>query len=59
MRDKRREQTLAWFSEQEVAFVCVDAPRDEHFSIMPSDLDAVTADSWRSCACTAATPTAT
>ena len=43
--DKRREQTLAWFSEHEVAFVCVDAPRDEHFSIMPSDLDAVTADS--------------
>ncbi|MGH2715387.1 MAG: DUF72 domain-containing protein, partial [Thermoleophilaceae bacterium] len=42
--DKRREQTLAWFSEHEVAFVCVDAPRDEHFSIMPSDLDAVTRD---------------
>jgi uncharacterized protein YecE (DUF72 family) len=43
--DKRRDATLGWFSEHEVAFVCVDAPRDEHFSIMPSDLDAVTADS--------------
>jgi uncharacterized protein YecE (DUF72 family) len=27
-----------------VAFVCVDAPPDEHFSIMPSGLDAVTTD---------------
>jgi uncharacterized protein YecE (DUF72 family) len=42
--DKRREETLSWFSEQGVAFVCVDAPPDEHFSIMPSDLDAVTTD---------------
>jgi len=43
--DKRRDATLSWFSEHEVAFVCVDAPPDEHFSIMPSDLDAVTTDS--------------
>jgi uncharacterized protein YecE (DUF72 family) len=42
--DRRRDETLAWFSEHELAFVCVDAPPDEHFSIMPSDLDAVTAD---------------
>jgi uncharacterized protein YecE (DUF72 family) len=44
LRDKRREQTLGWFSEHEVAFVCVDAPPGDHFSIMPSDFDAVTAD---------------
>jgi uncharacterized protein YecE (DUF72 family) len=44
VRDKRREATLRWFSEHEVAFVSVDAPPDEHFSIMPSDLDAVTTD---------------
>ena len=42
--DKRRESTLSWFSDHEVAFVSVDAPPDEHFSIMPSDLDAVTTD---------------
>jgi uncharacterized protein YecE (DUF72 family) len=42
--DKRRDATLGWFSEHDVAFVCVDAPRDEHFSIMPSELDAVTSD---------------
>jgi uncharacterized protein YecE (DUF72 family) len=42
--DKRRDATLGWFSEHEVTFVCVDAPPDEHFSIMPSDLDAVTTD---------------
>ncbi len=44
LADERREQTLAWFSDHEVAFVCVDAPRDDHFSVMPSDLDAVTSD---------------
>jgi len=44
LADERREQTLAWFADQEAAFVCVDAPRDEHFSVMPSDLDAVTTD---------------
>ena len=43
--DKRRDATLGWFSGHDVAFVCVDAPRDDHFSIMPSDLDAVTTDS--------------
>ena len=43
VRDKRRESTLRWFADHEAVFVCVDAPPDEHFSIMPSDLDAVTA----------------
>jgi uncharacterized protein YecE (DUF72 family) len=44
VREKRRNQTLGWFSEHEVAFVCVDAPPGDQFSIMPSDLDAVTTD---------------
>jgi uncharacterized protein YecE (DUF72 family) len=44
VRPERRDETLGWFSEHELAFVCVDAPPDEHFSIMPSDLDAVTTD---------------
>ncbi len=39
--DKRREQTLGWFSERGVSFVCVDAPPGDHVPIMPS-LDAVT-----------------
>ncbi len=42
--DKRREDTLRWFADGEVAFVDVDAPPEDHFSIMPSGLDAVTAD---------------
>jgi uncharacterized protein YecE (DUF72 family) len=44
VRDKRRESTLRWFSDHDVAFVSVDAPPAEHFSIMPSGLDAVTTD---------------
>jgi uncharacterized protein YecE (DUF72 family) len=44
VRDKRREQTLGWFSERDVAFVCVDAPPGDHVPIMPSELDAVTRD---------------
>jgi len=44
LRDKRRESTLGWFADHEVTFVCVDAPAADHFSIMPSDLDAVTTD---------------
>ena len=43
--EKRRDETLGWFSENGVAFVCVDAPHVDEFQIMPSDLDAVTADS--------------
>jgi uncharacterized protein YecE (DUF72 family) len=42
--DKRREDTLRWFDDADVVFVDVDAPPDEHFSIMPSGLDAVTSD---------------
>jgi uncharacterized protein YecE (DUF72 family) len=42
--DKRREDTLRWFADSGVAFVDVDAPPDDHFSIMPSGLDAVTTD---------------
>jgi uncharacterized protein YecE (DUF72 family) len=44
VRDKRRNDTLRWFSERGVAFVCVDAPPGDHVPIMPSDLDAVTRD---------------
>jgi uncharacterized protein YecE (DUF72 family) len=44
VREKRREDTLAWFSEHGVAFVCVDAPAGDQVPIMPSDLDAVTRD---------------
>jgi uncharacterized protein YecE (DUF72 family) len=43
VRDKRVEETLAWFSEHDVAFVCVDAPLGDHVPIMPP-LDAVTRD---------------
>jgi uncharacterized protein YecE (DUF72 family) len=42
--EKRRDESLSWFSERGVAFVCVDAPPADHFQIMPSDLDAVTDD---------------
>ncbi len=45
LAEKRRDETLAWLSERGVAFVCVDAPRADHFQIMPSDVDAVTDDS--------------
>jgi uncharacterized protein YecE (DUF72 family) len=44
VREKRRDETLGWFSERGVAFVCVDAPPGDHVPIMPSDLDAVTSD---------------
>jgi uncharacterized protein YecE (DUF72 family) len=44
LRDSRRDATLRWFADHDVAFVSVDAPPGDHFSIMPSDLDAVTAD---------------
>jgi uncharacterized protein YecE (DUF72 family) len=42
--EKRRDETLSWFSERGVAFVCVDAPHTDHFQVMPWDLDAVTND---------------
>ena len=44
VRDKRRDETLGWFSDRGVAFVCVDAPPGDQIPIMPSDLDAVTRD---------------
>jgi uncharacterized protein YecE (DUF72 family) len=44
VREKRRERTLRWFAEREVAFVCVDAPPGDEIPIMPSELDAVTRD---------------
>jgi uncharacterized protein YecE (DUF72 family) len=41
--DERVPETLAWFSEQEVAFVCVDAPPGNATPIMPP-IDATTRD---------------
>jgi uncharacterized protein YecE (DUF72 family) len=43
VRGERRDQTLRWCADRDVAFVCVDAPPADHLSIMPSDLEAVTA----------------
>jgi uncharacterized protein YecE (DUF72 family) len=43
LREGRAEETLSWFSEREIAFVCVDAPPGDHVPIMPP-LDAVTRD---------------
>jgi uncharacterized protein YecE (DUF72 family) len=42
VRDKRRDSTFGWFADHDVTFVSVDGPRADHFSIMPSDLDAAT-----------------
>ena len=44
LRDERRDETLRWFSDHAVAFVAVDAPPGDHYSIMPSEFDAVTTD---------------
>ena len=44
VRDERKDSTLRWFADHEVVFVCVDAPPGDHFSIMSSELDAVTSD---------------
>jgi uncharacterized protein YecE (DUF72 family) len=43
VREKRVEETLSWFSESGVSFVCVDAPLGDHVPIMPP-IDAVTRD---------------
>jgi uncharacterized protein YecE (DUF72 family) len=43
LREEREDETLRWFSEREVGFVCVDAPPAEHFQILPP-VDAVTRD---------------
>lgn len=39
--DDRLAETLAWFRERDVTFVCVDAPPGDHLTIMPP-LDVVT-----------------
>ena len=44
VREKRREETLGWFADRELAYVCVDAPPGDEIPIMPSELDAVTRD---------------
>ena len=41
--DERQAETLAWLSEHDAAFVCVDAPPGDHITIMPA-IDAVTRD---------------
>jgi uncharacterized protein YecE (DUF72 family) len=43
VRGDRAERTLAHLSERKAAFVCVDAPREDHVPIMPP-IDAVTRD---------------
>ncbi|HWT25505.1 MAG TPA: DUF72 domain-containing protein [Solirubrobacteraceae bacterium] len=40
-KGERLERTLAWMEEHEAVWVAVDAPRDDHFTIMPP-IDAVT-----------------
>jgi uncharacterized protein YecE (DUF72 family) len=40
---ERAARTMAFLSDRGAAFVCVDAPPDDHFTIMPP-LDAVTCD---------------
>jgi len=44
--DERTADTLSWFSDNEVAFVNVDAPPGDATPIMPSELDAVTRDDF-------------
>ena len=41
VKDERREDTLAWFRERDVAYVCVDAPQGRAPTMMPP-LDVVT-----------------
>jgi uncharacterized protein YecE (DUF72 family) len=41
VREERVEETLGWFEQRGVAFVCVDAPPEDHVPIMPG-IDAVT-----------------
>ncbi len=43
VRDEREDETLRWFSERAVAFVCVDAPPADDFQILPP-IDAATRD---------------
>jgi uncharacterized protein YecE (DUF72 family) len=44
VREERAEETFAFLSDHDAAFVAVDAPPGDHVPIMPSDLDAVTTD---------------
>src|ERR1700742_3070980 len=39
--ERNVEETLGWFEDRGAAFVCVDAPKDDHVPIMPG-IDAVT-----------------
>jgi uncharacterized protein YecE (DUF72 family) len=39
---EQREKTLDFFQERNAIFVNVDAPREKHFTIMPSELNAIT-----------------
>jgi uncharacterized protein YecE (DUF72 family) len=41
VREKRIEQTLDWYEQHGVAFVCVDSPPGDHVPILPP-IDAVT-----------------
>jgi uncharacterized protein YecE (DUF72 family) len=43
VREKRADETFAWLSEHDAAFVAVDAPPGDHVPIMPP-VDAVTRD---------------
>ena len=43
VKEDRREETLQWFEDHEVAYVCVDAPQGPAPTMMPA-LDAVTRD---------------
>ena len=43
VEEERAGETFAWFSEREVAFVCVDAPPGNEIPLMPP-VDAVTRD---------------
>ena len=50
------EATLEFLRRHSAVFVLVDAPAEEHFTIMPPDLNEVTNSQHNICACTAATP---
>ncbi|MDQ3198917.1 MAG: DUF72 domain-containing protein [Verrucomicrobiota bacterium] len=42
MGAEQREQTLEYFRRHQTTLALVDAPNEEHFTIMPSDLDEIT-----------------
>jgi len=42
VEDDKLESTLEFFRQRNVALALVDAPNEKHFTIMPSELDAVT-----------------